>query len=108
MKSKAKRVGVEEFAKLVQQGDRILLDVRTPEEFSVGHIPGALNLDVRSISFIADLRDLKVEEGVLVYCRSGRRSLRAAELMAEEGCHDVFDLAPGFNGWKSAGRAVAR
>lgn len=106
--SELNRVGVDEFARLVEQGGFALLDVRTPEEFSAGHIPGAINLDVQSASFITDLRGLKAEQGYLVYCRSGRRSARASGIMAEEGFRDLFDLAPGFNGWKSAGRTVVR
>ena len=53
---KTNRVGVDEFAQLVDRGDFLLLDVRTPEEFSAGHIPGAINLNIGSSSFLADLR----------------------------------------------------
>ena len=101
-----KRVGVEEFAQNIQQGGHVLLDVRTPEEFASGHIPGAINLDIHSSTFGEELRRLDPGKDYLVYCRSGRRSARACRLMADEGFTRLTDLAPGFNGWKSSGQAV--
>ena len=103
-----KRVDVEQFARMMEQGDFILLDVRTQKEFESGHIPGALNLDIGSPSFEAEFGKLDAERGYLVYCRSGRRSARACSQMAEAGFGQLIDLAPGFNGWESAGRAVNR
>jgi rhodanese-related sulfurtransferase len=102
------RVGVEEFARLMEEGDFTLLDVRTPKEFAAGHIPGAINLDVQSASFADELRALNTEETCLVYCRSGRRSQRAGEILAGQGFEEVIELAPGFNAWKSADKPTQR
>jgi rhodanese-related sulfurtransferase len=102
------RVDVEVFSQRAEQGDRILLDVRTPAEFEAGHIPGAVNLDIQSPSFATELGTLDRNARYLVYCRSGRRSARACDMMVEMGFIDLTDLAPGFNGWTSGGKPVER
>jgi len=69
-----------------------IIDVRTPEEFADGHIPGALNLSLEDGSLESELGSLDPAASYLVYCRSGRRSAIAVELMASEGFTDVTDL----------------
>jgi len=70
----------------------IVIDVRTPEEFSQGHLDGAVNLDVEGGAFEQGLTELDPAGSYIVYCRSGRRSAHAAALMAERGFADVVDL----------------
>ncbi len=70
----------------------IVIDVRTPEEFSQGHLEGAVNLDVEGGAFEQGLTELDPAGSYIVYCRSGRRSAHAAALMAERGFADVIDL----------------
>jgi rhodanese-related sulfurtransferase len=101
------RVGVEEFSGLIGRDDAVLLDVRTPGEFTEGHIPGAINLDIHSPSFLEEIRQLDRNQRYLVYCRSGRRSLRACELMADQGFQDVVELQPGILGWRGTGKPVS-
>ena len=69
-----------------------MIDVRTPEEFAEGHLDGAVNLDVQSGRFDAELAALDPEGEYFVYCRSGNRSAAAAATMAEAGFTDVTDL----------------
>ena len=102
------RVGVEEFSRLLDQDGSVLLDVRSPAEFSEGHIPGAMNLDVSSPSFELEVRRLDPGASYLVYCQSGRRSRRACGMMRAAGLVQLHDLAPGFSGWASAGKPVER
>ncbi len=67
-----------------------LLDVRTTEEFAAGHIPGAINIPVQQL---ADRKDeIDRNAPVVVYCRSGMRSKRAAALLGEAGFQNVHDL----------------
>ena len=68
----------------------VVIDVRTPMEYAAGHVEGALNLDVESGLFESSLESLDKEATYLVYCRSGRRSAIAAEIMREKG-FEVFD-----------------
>jgi rhodanese-related sulfurtransferase len=72
--------------------DVIIIDVRTPEEFAQGHLEGAVNLDVEGGEFEAGLADLDPAAAYSVYCRSGRRSAIAADVMAQSGFAEVTDL----------------
>ena len=76
-----------------------LVDVRTAEEYSAGHIPGALNIDVLKDDFVhvATLR-LAKDRRVAVYCRSGKRSLKAAQLLVKQG-FQVVNLKGGWLEW---------
>jgi rhodanese-related sulfurtransferase len=69
-----------------------VIDVRTVEEFADGHVTGAVNLDLENGAFLAELADLDKNVGYALYCRSGRRSAIAAELMATAGFTEVHNL----------------
>ena len=84
----------------------VVLDVRTPEEFAAGHLAGAVNLDLRSATFDADLALLDHATSYLVYCHSGNRSAMAVQAMQQLGFTDVADLQGGITAWQSAGYAV--
>ena len=70
----------------------ILIDVRSATEFAEGHVQGAINLDIENGEFEAKLSSLDKSVGYALYCRSGRRSAIAAELMATAGFTEVRDL----------------
>ena len=78
--------------------DWIVLDVRTPEEFDAGSLPRATNLDYLGIDFIDRLLALDKEKGYLVYCRSGRRSVRVSTLLRNAGFLHVYHLHGGLPG----------
>ena len=99
--SAVKTVGVEEFATIMAQKDVRLVDVRTPGEYAEGHLPGAENIDVKSADFAARIKGLKGT--VAVYCRSGKRSLMAAEQLTAQGC-TVYNLEGGIMAWQKTGR----
>ncbi len=103
-----RRVGVADFEKLLLEHKYTVLDVRTADEFKAGHIAGAMNLDVLGAGFEKQLAALDKSKTYLVHCASGRRSANAAEQMKELGFQSVIDLAPGFNGWKAAGKPVEK
>lgn len=70
-----------------------LVDVRTPEEFASGHLPGAVNLPVEELARrYGELGSPQTR--LVVYCRSGARSGRAERLLKEQGFQDVFNLGP--------------
>lgn len=70
-----------------------LVDVRTPEEFAAGHLPGAVNIPVDELpQRLAELGE--PEKALVLYCRSGARSSRAELLLKERGFQDVFNLGP--------------
>lgn len=84
----------------------VLLDVRTPGEYSGGHLQNALNIDWNSDSFDQQISSLDKSKPVLVYCRSGSRSAAAASRMRSAGFKEVYELQGGIMKWTSAGLPV--
>lgn len=101
-----KSLPVKEFAALIQDENVQRLDVRTVAEYSEGHVPGSLNINVLDDSFaaIAD-STLQKDKPVAVYCRSGKRSKKAAAILSKKG-YKVYDLDKGFASWQEAGEKV--
>ena len=99
-------VPAPEFDKAIKADSMQLLDVRTPQEYAEGHIDGALNIDVRSDDFqkMAE-KDLSRDSTILVYCRSGRRSMDAAKILTRLG-YKVINLKGGIIEWKEEGLPV--
>ena len=81
--------------------DTIVIDVRTPDEYSAGHLDGAINIDVENANFGTILSQLPTDGDYVVYCRSGNRSARAVEIMKASGFTHVTD-AHGINDASSA------
>jgi phage shock protein E len=77
---------------MVQNG-AALVDVRTPEEYQAGHLPGAVNIPVDEISARASEIG-SVTRPVVTYCHSGARSARAAATLRQLGFNDVVNLGP--------------
>lgn len=83
-------VSSEGARELVQKGAR-LVDVRTRSEFTEGHLPGALNLPVQDLERRLSELGAK-DQPVVLYCRSGQRSARAARILKAAGFTAVHDL----------------
>ncbi len=79
----------------------MILDVRTPQEYAMEHISGAMNLDYYSQSFQTDLNRLNKGNTYLIYCRTGRRSGHTLNMMRELGFSGVYDIAGGIKAWKA-------
>ena len=93
-------IGSEEFARLMREApDAVVLDVRTPGEFAMGHIPDAVNIDLMDPQFDRKIDALDRQKTVLVYCRSGNRSYHAGNMMMKMGFEHVYNLASGVIGW---------
>lgn len=97
-----------DFAKQIPKEGTFLLDVRTQGEFSEAHIKGATLIPVQELEKrISELESQK-EKTILVYCRSGRRSVRAAKILNKAGFTKVVNLQSGINGWTKAGLPVKK
>lgn len=99
-------VSALEFDKEIKADSVQLLDVRTPQEYAEGHIDGALNINVQSDDFQRVVeKELTKDSTILVYCRSGRRSMDAAEILNKLG-YKVVNLKGGIIEWKEDGFPV--
>lgn len=84
----------------------ILLDVRTPQEFSQSHIKGAKLLDFQAPDFKTKVQELDKNKTYLVYCRSGMRSSGCADTMKSLGFNKVYNLVGGIMAWEREGLPV--
>ncbi len=92
-----------EFAKKIKtQTAATLIDVRTPDEFTKGHLENAQNIDWRSNDFGKQIETLDKSKPVFVYCLSGGRSASAASAMREAGFKEVYELEGGIMKWRGA------
>lgn len=97
-KAEIKKVDSDQAIALMEDG-AILLDVRTKSEYDYGHIPNAVLLNVDEVEGkIANVVDDK-KQAIIVYCRSGNRSAKAAATLVELGYQNVYDLGS-INNWQ--------
>lgn len=94
-----RQISMDEAAGIMQnEKNYIILDVRRPDEYAEGHIPGAINVPNEKIgtSEISELPDKS--QLILVYCRSGNRSKQAAEKLVKLGYTNIVEFG-GINDW---------
>ena len=96
-----------EFAeKLKEMPTATIIDVRTIDEFSKGHLANALNYDWNEIEFDKQISSLDKSKPVFVYCLSGGRSSSAASKMRSEGFKTVYELDGGISQWSADGLPI--
>lgn len=81
-------------------GEFAVIDARTPEEFTGGHIAGAQNINVSLQSFANEIAKLDKSKKYLVYCNAGNRSFFASTMMSNAGFNDVYNLQGGIFEWQ--------
>ncbi len=84
----------------------VIIDLRRPDEFATGHIPGAINIDSRR--FGECLPDLDRDGTYVLCCQRGGRSAGIREVMREAGFREVYDVEGGMSAWTAAGLSVTR
>ncbi|MDX9850862.1 MAG: rhodanese-like domain-containing protein [Anaerolineaceae bacterium] len=88
---------------LIENPDLFVIDVREPSELEAnGHIPGAVNIPVKTLADNPALLPADLDEPIVVYCKSGTRSTWAWTILSTLGYTDVRNLAAGFDGWLAA------
>lgn len=101
-------ISVQNVKNLLTENDLLILDVRSNEEFSAGHLKGARNIPVQSLSLkIASILDLKNKK-VLVYCHSGGRSTAASLMLKKSGFTKIYNMAGGVSAWVGAGNKLVK
>ncbi|SRR6266404_3220846 len=103
-----KNVGVDEFERLRLSQKTITLDVRTPDEFARGHLPGAVNIDWNSRDFAEKAAALDKSQTYLIHCAGGVRSAKACARMTKLNFTNLYNLEGGFKAWEEAGKPVEK
>ncbi len=83
-----------------------VLDVRTPQEYADGHVPGAVNVPYDQLA--SRLAEVPQDKDVVLYCKSGRRAGIAADVLAANGYTRLSHLEGDMNAWLEKGRPVAK
>jgi thioredoxin len=96
-------VSAMEFSKKISElPNAPIIDVRTPGEFTQGHLKNAVNYDISSGEFENQIASLDKLKPVLVYCMSGSRSIYAVNVMQSKGFKEVYELNGGMMKWRAA------
>jgi rhodanese-related sulfurtransferase len=105
-KARVTEIGVKDaLAMRGSEPDAVFLDVRDPNEYNLGKIPGALTISRGNLEKNIEAQVTR-ETPVVVYCANGNRSAFAADTLRTMGYEDVRSLREGFSGWVGAGGDV--
>lgn len=103
-------ISVQDAHAVLKQGTKaesfLFLDVRTSGEYSGGHVPGAKNIPVQVLA--SRLAEVPKDKTVYVYCESGVRSTKAANLLVDAGYTNVINMKASMRGWRGAGFETER
>lgn len=88
--------------------DKIILDVRTPEEYNESHLNKAILLDYYRTDFKNQVTKLDKTKPIFVYCKGGGRSTSSCEILKNLGFKEVYNLQGGITDWKKAGKSVVK
>ena len=87
----------------MKRGDTLLIDVRDPDEWQEGHIPGAKNFSRGTVELEIEEAAPDLSTPIITHCGGGGRSALAAESLQRMGYKNVKSMAGGFKAWKAAG-----
>lgn len=90
-------ISAKDVQTLVQKPHQYtIVDVRTPEEYGEGTLPGAINIDVKSDDFVQQIEQLDKDAHYILHCRSGKRSAKAYGIMEEGGFKNLINMDGGY------------
>lgn len=99
-KSEIQVLEAAEFNRVISKDPNQFIDIRTPEEFEAGHIKGAENIDFLAEGFLSKIENLDRDQPLIIYCRTGNRSAKAASKLSELGFKKIIDLKGGYKAWE--------
>ncbi|NJB72783.1 rhodanese-related sulfurtransferase [Saonia flava] len=96
--SQKKEIPITELSqKDIDKG--ILVDVRTPEEYNMGHLDSAMNINWFDEDFAKQFESIDKNKTLYLYCKMGGRSAKASELLESKG-YKTVNLLGGYDAWK--------
>lgn len=96
---------IDAFKEMLENASPVLIDVREESEYAEGHIPGAINIPIRTLA--QNLDKIPADQPVMVYCASGLRAGMATASLQALGYSNVKAFPPGWKGWSGAGEEVS-
>src|SRR5438034_6165201 len=105
VKARVKEISVHDAMTLRHKTDAVFLDVRDPQEYNLGKIPGAVTISRGNLEKNVEALVAR-DKMVVVYCANGNRSAFAADVLMVMGYGDVRSLNEGFSGWVAEGGDV--
>ena len=105
-KREIKEIDVDELKRMQTSGaDFILIDVRDPDEWATGTIPGAVTISRGKLELNVDQATADKDKTIVCYCGGGSRSALAAQSLKEMGFKNTISLIGGYRAWKQGGGA---
>ena len=101
-------VDVETAKEMIENGEVVVIDVRTNEEYNQGHLEDAKLYNYQSDNFNAEINELDRDKAYLIYCHSGNRSSKAAAVMNDLGFKTVYNMEGGISAWKGRGNKTVQ
>jgi thiosulfate sulfurtransferase len=95
-----KHISIEQTFALLEKDDVIIADIRDPNAFQMGHIPGSEALSNSNIAQF--MMEKEFEQPIIIVCYHGMSSQGAANYLAEQGFEDVYSMDGGFTAWQAA------
>lgn len=93
-------VSYDIYKNKISTKDALVFDVRTTEEFNLGHIKGSINIDYYDEKLFVDFFEkINKTKPIYIYCRSGNRSKKSSEILKKIGFVKVYDLLGGYKNW---------
>ncbi len=109
-----KTIGMEEYRKVVENpGSALIIDVREPQEYAAGHVPGAINIPRGVIQteiwkHVGSAEKADAERPIVLQCQSGKRATLAAQTLGELGFTQTSAVIMNLDDWKKAGNPFTR
>ena len=88
-------INYNEYLELSKKNKFQLIDVRTNDEFNANRLKNAINIDLHDSLFLKRFEKFNKQNSILLYCRSGRRSLLGAKILVKNGYTNIYDLKGG-------------
>ncbi len=94
-------ITVQQAKDMIDRGEVFIMDVRTQEEYDAGHIKGSTLIPVQELD--KALNKIPRDKKILVYCRTGHRSVQASEILVNNGFTQVYNMKGGIVEWANSG-----
>ncbi len=108
-KAEINEVSLEQAQEVCDKAD-VVIDVREPSEYAVGHLPNAINIPRGVLEFkLADtVADIQADSNIVLYCKTSGRSALATQSLMKLGYSNVSSIIGGFDAWVEAGKPVVK